>query len=170
MEAKNFQKLVKPNGYQVFLFICPASIPCNFAIHSWFVCVRNGEISRWEVRFEKNNRNPNIGKHLHVNSLPSFSGIEIIPYISKFLWNAKLLNYIEGNENSAAKNIFNFIEKSKNSYPYRDKYLLWGPNSNTYVQWILNHFPDFNIKLPWNCFGKNYINKNATTYDNATEF
>ena len=79
----------------------------------------------------------------------------MIPFmLNKFFWNAKLLYYIEGDEYSVAKNIYNFIEKSKDNYPYVDKYFPWGPNSNTFVQWVLNHFPDFNIKLPWNCFGK----------------
>ena len=64
--SDNFQKLVKSQGYQVFLFICPAFIPCHFALHPWFVCVKDGNISRWEVRFEKNYNNPDIGKHLHL--------------------------------------------------------------------------------------------------------
>lgn len=155
MATKDFQKLVKQSGYQIFLFICPASIPFNFAIHPWFVCVKNGEISRWEVRYTKNKLNPDIGKHLHQNFLPPFSGINMITNVTKwFFWDAKLLGHIEGGENSAAENMYNFIEKSKDKYPYRNKYLLWGPNSNTYVQWVLNRFPNFPAKLPWNAFGK----------------
>lgn len=157
MGENDFRKLIKPNGYQVFLCACPASIPFIFAIHPWFVCVKNGEISRWEVRFEKNKRNPVTGKHLHINSLPPFSGIEMIIFFKeKFLWSAKLLAHIEGDENSTAKNIIDFIENSKDNYPYCDKYLIWGPNSNTYIQWVLDRFADFKIKLPWNCLGKNY--------------
>lgn len=157
MEEIEFQKLVKPTGYQIFLFICPASVPFNFATHPWFVCVKNGEITRREVRFEINNNNLAKGRHFYINSLPPFSGINIIPFLmSKFLWGAKLLGYIEGGENSMAKDLLNFIEKSKDTYPYHDKYLLWGPNSNTYVQWVLDHFPEFIITLPWNCFGRKY--------------
>lgn len=33
-------------------------------------------------------------------------------------------------------------------------YKLTGPNSNTYTQWVLNKFPEWDIKLPWNAFGK----------------
>ena len=69
MVKNDFQNMVKPEGYQVFLFVCPVSVPLNFASHPWFVCVKNGEISRWEVRSEKNKINPQIGKHLHLNSL-----------------------------------------------------------------------------------------------------
>lgn len=33
-------------------------------------------------------------------------------------------------------------------------YKLTGPNSNTYTQWILEKFPEWNIQLPWSAFGK----------------
>jgi hypothetical protein len=157
MAKNDFQKLVKPEGYQVFLFTCPVSIPLNFASHPWFVCVKNGEISRWEVRFEKNNANPFIGKHLHFNSLPPFSGIEMIQLLpKKFLWKANLLGYMEGDEKSSTKKIIDFIESSPENYLYRDQYSFIGPNSNSYAQWVLNNFPDFKISLPWNSFGKNF--------------
>jgi len=157
VSKNNFKNLVKYNGYQVFLFTCPVSIPLNFASHPWFVCVKNGEISRWEVRFEKNKINPSLGKHLHFNSLPPFSGIEMLQIIpKKFLWPANLVGYIEGGEDSLAKKIIDFIETSSRDYIYRNQYSFIGPNSNTYAQWVLNNFPDFKIKLLWNSFGKNF--------------
>jgi|SRR3989344_4507836 len=41
-------------------------------------------------------------------------------------------------------------------FPYVEKYFLTGPNSNTYAQWILDNCPEFQVKLPWNAFGKSY--------------
>jgi hypothetical protein len=109
------------------------------------------------VRFEKNKINPIIGKHLHLNSLPPFSGIEMLQFIpKKFLWPANLLGHIEGGSDSLAKKIIDFIETSPQNYIYRDQYSFIGPNSNTYVQWVMNNFPDFKIKLPRNSFGKNF--------------
>jgi hypothetical protein len=161
METKNnFKNLIKPEGYQVFLFVCPVSMPLNFASHPWFVCVKNGIISRWEVRFEKNSSDPSIGRHLHLNSLPPFSGIEKIQLIPKrFLWKAKLLGFVEGTKNSLAEKMIRFIESSPADYIDRNRYSFIGPNSNTYAQWVLNNFPDFKIKLPWNSYGKNFKNK-----------
>jgi len=158
MNTAELQKLVKTSGYQVFLLACPASIPCNFALHPWFVCVRNGEISRYEIRFEMSRDNPDIFKHFHLNQLPPFSGIEKFTFIPKeYLWkNVRLLGMVEGDENSLAKKVLDFIEQSSEKYPYCNKYKIWGPNSNTYAQWVLNNFPDFKVDLPWNCFGKNY--------------
>jgi hypothetical protein len=157
MKKEKIAELLKLDCYQVFLFTCPVSIPLNFASHPWFVCIKNGKISRWEVRFEKNRINPEIGNHLHLNSLPPFSGIEMLQLIpKKFLWPANLLGYVEGDDNSLAKKIIDFIETSPQNYIYRDQYSFVGPNSNTYAQWLLNNFPEFKIKLPWNSFGKNF--------------
>lgn len=154
----DFGKLIKNEGYQIFLFICPASLPFYFAIHPWFVCVKDGQIDRWEVRFEINNYRPELGKHLHLNRLPAFSGIEMINFMpKKFLWKGRLFYSIEGEDGSLAHQMYEFISNSKNNYPYRDQYNLLGPNSNTYAEWVLSSFSELNIKLPWNSLGKRYI-------------
>ena len=64
---------------------------------------------------------------------------------------------IEGDENSLAAKMAEFIEHSPETYSHSKEYSLVGPNSNTYVQWILNMFPEFPAKLPWNAFGKNAL-------------
>lgn len=45
------------------------------------------------------------------------------------------------------------IENSPNTYPNKDVYSLTSQNSNTY-QWVLDQFPEVQMKLPWNSFGK----------------
>lgn len=151
-----FQKLVKPDGYQVFLFTSPASVPFEFAVHPWFVCVKDGKITRWEVRFEKNLNQPEIGKHLHLDSLPPFSGIEIVPGVGRFFWATKFIGEMSGGTNSTANQMYNFILASPQNYKYCDTYSFFGPNSNTYAYWVLNEFPDFPAQLPWNSVGKKY--------------
>ena len=138
--------------YQVFLLVCPGSIPFSFASHSWFVVNKQGTISRWEVSFRKIHRKTSWG-HLNMDFYPPFQGIEIIPFSSKYFWKSKLLGQIEG---GVAKRMMEFIENSPTTYSVVDKYSLSGPNSNTYAQWVLNHFPEFTVTLPRNAFGKNY--------------
>ena len=157
MRSKELEKLIDHTKYQVFLLSCSAPLPMSFAVHSWFVVNQKGVISRWEVIHKKNLRKTSWG-YLYMNIRPIFQGSLVFLTFHKYFWkNFKLLGYMEGDENSTAEKITEFILNSKDTYPYRDKYFVSGPNSNTYPQWVLNAFPEFKAKLPWNAFGKNII-------------
>jgi len=150
-----FEKLIHKDKYQVFLFCCPATIPFSFAIHPWFVINKKGNISRWEILYRKK-QNDTSWDYLHKNYLEPFSGIPALPYSQLFPWDAKFLGFIEGDGNSAAFRMSEEIEHSPESYPYCLTYSLRGPNSNTYVEWILEKFQEFPTRLPLNAIGKNY--------------
>ena len=137
---------------QVFLFSCPGNLPFGFASHPWFVVNRFGVMSRWEVLFRKAKRKMSWG-HVHKDFFPPFEGIEVLPFSRTFLWKARLLGKAEG---ELAERMAEYIEGSPSTYPYCDTYFLTGPNSNTFVQRILNAFPEFSGVLPGNSFGKNY--------------
>jgi len=158
MLSKNYQKIVKKNKYNVFLFVCHATIPFGFAVHPWFVVVKKDKISRWEVFFQKNMCKTSLG-HLHLNALPPFKGIEALPFCQLFYWKAGLIGHIGGGGGSAAKKMADFEGRSKSNYPYSHTYSILGPNSNTYVQWVLDNFPESKLKLPWNSFGKYHRTK-----------
>lgn len=50
------------------------------------------------------------------------------------------------------------IEQAVADYPYRDRYLVWpGPNSNTFVSFILRRVPELAVELPPNAIGKNWL-------------
>lgn len=154
---KNFESLINKDLYQVFLFCSPAHIPFSIFTHSWFVINKKGILSRYEVRYKRNEKDQSLG-YIHKDNLPPFEGIEVFSFLSHPHWKAKLLGSIEGNENSEAKDMILFIENSINTYQNKNKYFGLGPNSNTYTKWILNHFPNFKGKLKWNALGKDYIN------------
>jgi hypothetical protein len=43
-------------------------------------------------------------------------------------------------------------------YPYRYRYQAWpGPNSNTFVAWVIRQVPDLRVALPNNAIGKDYL-------------
>lgn len=152
MDNHKFSQLIDLNKFQVLLLASPGSIPFIFAAHPWFIINKMGLVSRWEVLFRKTPHATKWG-HLYKDFSPPFQGIEIIPFWKKFFWTAKLLGQIEGEE---AERIIDFIENSPTTYPFCEKYSFIGPNSNTYAQWVLNNFPEFKTKLPWNSFGKNF--------------
>jgi len=149
LKEEKFEKLIDKEKNQVFIMCCPAYFPFNFFQHPWVVINKKGELSRWEIRHNLNKENQ---MHLYINNQPPFEGINKTIFI-KSKWKASLLGFVEG---EVALNAINFIEKSKENYHYLNKYSGGGPNSNTYVQWILNKFPDFNIKLSWRFIGKSY--------------
>jgi len=158
MNSQEFDSLIKKDKYQVFIFTSLCSLPLFFAGHPWFVVNEKGIISRWEVLHIKNYSQENWG-HLHKDFFPSWRGLEMLWGFSDFHWGSKLLSVLEGEENSLVAMMVKFIEKSPENYPYCAKYSFLGANSDTYVQWILDNFPELKIKLPWNCFGKNYKEK-----------
>jgi len=155
MNKEEFSELINRNKYQVFLFSSPVPYPLNFAVHTWFVVNLKGKISRWEFgRFKESPHKNGIGV------LKNF--FEPTKGMNKYFWkshprfSSKLIDFIEGADDSVAKDLSEFIEKFSNSYPLKEKYILTGPNSNTFVQWVLDKYSEANIKLPFNAIGKRY--------------
>ncbi len=50
------------------------------------------------------------------------------------------------------------IRKAIADYPWADRYLTWpGPNSNTFVAWVLRQVPELGIALPPTAIGKDFM-------------
>lgn len=46
-------------------------------------------------------------------------------------------------------------------YPYKSTYTAWpGPNSNTFISYILRNTPEIGVELPPHAIGKDYLSKN----------
>lgn len=144
--------------YQVSLYHCPAPMPFSAASHGWFVVRKGNDVSRYEIVYRLHASEPSWG-YIHKNYRPPEDGIEMFLYTYKWYWDGHPIGSVEGDEGSLAERMATFIERSPEHYPYRDTYSYAGPNSNTYPQWVLNHFPEFPYKLPWNSFGMHYGKK-----------
>lgn len=144
-----FDNLIDKDKYQVFVFCCPAYFPFNFFRHPWFVINKKGEISRYEIRHYINKRN---NSYIFINKQPPFEGINKTLFVNK-KWDASLLGSIE---DDLAQKIIMTIEYSPSEYPHRNNYSGLGPNSNTYLQWVLNKFPEFKVQLSWRFIGKDF--------------
>jgi hypothetical protein len=114
-----------------------------------------GTISRWEFGKFKGSPHKN-GIGVLKDFFKPTEGMNKYYWKSYPRFNSKLVDFIEGDENSVAKKLAEYIGKSSTSYPLKDKYILTGPNSNTYIQWILDKYSEANIELPYNAIGKNY--------------
>jgi hypothetical protein len=106
-----------------------ARIPFIGAIahHHWLVVQRGDRRDRWEVWQYPDYGGERSAGHLHKNLLPPDVGVGSGPS-----W------MIERWSGAAADRLAERIEASPETYPWCFKYHYWpGPNSNTYVQWIL---------------------------------
>lgn len=138
----------------------PATFPLSFAQHPWFVVSKKGNISRWEIGWKPGRYGEKTyWGHIVFNILPPFVGLRIFLFPQRLYSKGKLLKMIEGDESSVAAKMAAFIERSPDTYPFKEKYSFLSPNSNTYVQWVLDHFPESGMRLSWNAFGKGYKKK-----------
>lgn len=155
MNKKDFTKLIDNTKYQVFLFSSPVPIPLNFSVHTWFVINLKGKISRWEFgKFRGSPHKNGIG--VLKNFFEKTEGMNICFWKPEPRFKSQLIDFIEGDGDSVANRIAFFIDEHSNSYPLKTEYYMTGPNSNSFMQWILNKFPEAKLKLPLNAIGKGY--------------
>jgi len=97
------------------------------AVHYWFVIVHNTtKCDRWEVWQNRNRGGENWG-HLHQNLMGAYNGVGNGESCREYTWHGK-----------TAEKLIRVIEESKDNYPYCYVYRYFpGPNSNTYVAWVL---------------------------------
>ncbi len=158
MKLKDFSRLVKKDKYQVFLMQSRVTFPYFFAVHTWFVINDRGRVERWEA-----------GKFVDTTCIESFgnvyhglfgnnpvTGMNINPLRREPKYEGTLVGSIEGDKDSLERRMVDFIGHQSENYPHKNVYKLLGPNSNTYTQWVLDHFPESKLKLPRNAFGKNH--------------
>ncbi len=123
-----------------------ASIPRlrGIPIHYWFVSNdANGRV-RWEVWHE-----PNVGAisngHLHRDLKRPDSTVAGGPTRLARVWTG-----------AEARQIAYILRESWEYYPHRHFYRAApGPNSNTYVAWVLRQ-AGIEYKLSWRAIGKNF--------------
>ncbi len=169
MSTPSVNNLLNPDLYQVFLMQCPASLPFSIAAHTHLAVNRRGAFTRYTISYRKARFDGkplfagsghicvDCNQYLHRDGKPpDMSGVEVFPYIAYPIWKVRVAALIEGEEDSLAKRLCDFLDSSFASYPYASRYSVFGPNSNTYPAWVLAHFPESRIHLPWNAYGKNY--------------
>ena len=155
MTQSQLEQLVDPSKHQVFLFSSPVPFPLNFAVHCWFVISRKTELERWEFGKFKNSPHPN-GVGLLKNFLPPTLGMNRYWWKAHPRFSSRMIARREGGQSSSAAKLLRFIKEKSERYPLKDTYSYTGPNSNTYVQWVINQADETGVELPVNAFGKSF--------------
>lgn len=134
------------------------SIPGIIADHFWFVIdkqvvaitdhqkrhQKGHQKDRWEI-WQSKDCGGESWNHLHKNLKACADNVGC--------GESKLI-YEWFGEN--AERLVSCIEQSSSRYPYQNRYHYWpGPNSNTYVQWVLDK-ADINYMLDSSAIGKDY--------------
>lgn len=152
----NLENVVDSTKCQVFLFASPLPLPLSFACHPWFLINKQGKLSRWEV-WQYSGLRGNSWGHVYRDLWPPFTAMRVLHLISGFVWRPKIIARFEGN---IALKLIEAIERSPETYPFAQYYSLFGPNSNTYAQWVLDQAGG-DTKLSWRYVGKNFIKENS---------
>jgi hypothetical protein len=149
MNAEELESLIKKTKEpQVLILSLNLPIPLMFAVHVYFVTIENNRINRYDVLYQKNNKN----SYLYKNAGKPFQAFR---YIRCFKKRSKNIHFIKHITDSNAKKLIHVLENKE--YPSKNKYFIFpGPNSNTYAQWIINQVPKLKVKLPMLAFGKNF--------------
>lgn len=115
------------------------------AVHYWFEIYQDNEVERWEVWQKPEQRQPSWG-HVHLNLLRAKAGVGCGE------------SWVEGSfTGGCAQKLIEILRQTPQDYPYQQLYRYWpGPNSNTYVQWVLNQ-ADITQSLKWRGIGKSYL-------------
>jgi hypothetical protein len=97
------------------------------------------------VNIFKNKKYPEVG-HIHKNCVEPTT--EHINYL--FNKNEKIDSKIEKViQGKLAEKMSKFINENYLNYKHKNQYKLLGPNCKTYIQWIINKFPQAKVKLPF---------------------
>jgi hypothetical protein len=144
--------------YKVEIMAAPLPRPLTLAQHLWFVISDDECASRYEVIAPLYAKSDNL---VLINYFPLYTGFcrsffdDI--FHPRVRSKAVLLYTITGSNNSTAHKLFQQIVASPDTYPANKRYRLWpGPNSNTYVAWILQQVPEINFQLPFCAFGARF--------------
>ncbi len=157
-KAEKFLQKVDLDKYQIFICASPLSIPFNGFLHAYIVVNEKSKLTRWDVWHIKNRVDTSVG-YVHKNTYKPWTGLGMLYGDSiieqKLRWPIFIINTITGEKESLAYKMCDFINTKAFAYPLKDKYNFLGPNSNTFVRWYLNYFPEAGIKLPIRAFGGN---------------
>lgn len=141
----------------VWLLSSPLPVPMNLiAVHCWIVTIsKDTQINRWEV-WQKENECRSSWGHVHKNLMYPWAGICRYPVFNcRTLWPVRIEGKVLGKK---AGKMIRLIETCAPGYKFQKKYRYWpGPNSNTFIQWLIDQYPDATLKLPSSAIGKNFI-------------
>ncbi|MDA9189531.1 DUF3750 domain-containing protein [bacterium] len=117
-----------------------------FGVHPWIA---------WKSLEDKSYTVAQVTSWNRRRSKSTVSVVEDLPDRMWFDHRPHLLLEIRGEQ---AQEIIAQLPKLISEYPFQDSYTLWpGPNSNTFVSYIIRNIDEIKIELPPHAIGKDYF-------------
>ena len=117
-----------------------------FGVHTW-IAVKPAQASAYTVYEVNGWRLRRAGTSLAVGDRPPDSR-----------WFGNAPDLIAELRGGAAAAAIPKVERAVAAYPYADRYRVWpGPNSNTFVAYVLRSVPELKADLPPTAIGKDYL-------------
>lgn len=122
----------------------------TFGVHTW-IAIKEKEAAEYET--------------LQVIGYRARRGLNVVvvqPSIPDGRWFGAEPELIRDLRGPAAERAIPKIREAAQSYPYQQDYRVYpGPNSNTFVSYILRRTPEIGVELPANAVGKDWINRGS---------
>ena len=138
-------------------------VPIQFSYHTWIVTEQEDQKDRYDVFGFAHDGFWGRTGHVHQNYHAPAYGCPRVAFGSRaimhdrFRWDAVRLFELTDSQYPKVPEIIKLLQNNPEDYPYWNTYsLLPGPNSNTFVQWVLDTATDGALKLPWGAWGKGY--------------
>lgn len=118
----------------------------NFSIHPWVAWKRPedksytvAQVTGWRVK-------------------RGLAAVTVGPDLPDRLWFDSIPEILNEHTGEKALAIIDQVEELIKNYPYKNTYTLYpGPNSNTFVAYLIRHVEELKIELPSNAIGKDYL-------------
>ena len=153
----------KYDDFVVKIYSCPVPFPFTFAVHTYIVFELGSATARYDlIPTPLADVSDNIFGHIKKDVLPPEVGFRCFgkyPFNIGPRYKVNLIGKISGDATSAAGRLYGFMASGGfTTYQFTHTYrLIFGPNSNTFIQWVLDQVPDTGLRLPVNAWGKNYM-------------
>ena len=147
--------------YTIAIYTTPMSFPLNFTVHSWVEISNESKTDRYDLWAYPGKKTATSCKgYIYKNIFPRHLGTTFSPIAKmddlSLRQTGEIYSQISGGQGSTAHLLYEKISREAFLYPAYDRYsMIFGPNCNTFTQWLIRLTPDTGLHLPWHAWGKN---------------
>lgn len=147
--------------YSIYVYATPMSFPFNFPVYTWVEILHGAKNERYDLwGYPGLHKTPDLG-YIYKDIFSNHLGTTLSPFVNvnnlTKRQTGKVISEVCGEHDSSAHSLYSAIKRNALNYPYAYTYnMIFGPNCNTFIQWLLDLVPESKLHLPFNAWGKKY--------------